>query len=531
MSLENSVFISKSGMVSFSMRRRRIVLVCLLLGVVTLALYWPVRHYDFVQYDDDDYVFDNPAVRMGLSWGGVVWSFISAHSANWHPLTWLSHMLDCQLFGLNAGSHHLTNALLHSVNAALLFLLLRSMTGAFWRSAFVTALFAWHPLRVESVAWISERKDVLSGFFFMLTLLAYVQYAKLQNRILAVADVNAPPSAPSRKSVSASFYYRLSLIFFLLGLLSKPMLVTVPFVLILIDFWPLNRLQPFARSASDERPLNFLTAREGRGLLMEKVPFFLLSIIFGLITIYAQKSGGSVVSVESEGVLPRIENALIAYPAYIQKLFWPHDLAFLYLRPATVSIASLILAVLILSGISFVAGANLRSRPYLAVGWLWFLGMLLPVSGLIQSGLQSIADRYTYLPSIGLFLMLTWGAAELTPVLFARRTAQCLTAAAATLVLLACMCLTRQQLAYWKNTETLMEHALQIDPNNYIAHSDLGLYLFKQGRIAEARVHHQRARELDPALKGNTGDSNTGADEQKTRPTPEKSPHGGPGVQ
>jgi tetratricopeptide (TPR) repeat protein len=201
------------------------------------------------------------------------------------------------------------------------------------------------------------------------------------------------------------------------------------------------------------------------------------------------------------------------------------------LRPETVSIASLIFAVLILSGISFAAGASLRRRPYLAVGWLWFLGMLLPVSGLIQSGLQSIADRYTYLPSIGLFLMLTWGAAELTPILFARRTAQFPTAAAATLVLLACMLLTRHQLAYWKNTETLMKHALQIDPNNYIAHSDLGLYLFKQGRIAEARVHHQRARELDPALRGNSGDSNAGTGEQKMRSTPENPSNGGHGVQ
>src|ERR1017187_3928593 len=314
MSLENSVFISKSGMVSFATRRRRTVLVCLLLGIVTLALYWPVRHYDFVQYDDDDYVFDNTTVRMGLSWWGFVWSFISAHAANWHPLTWLSHMLDCQLFGLNAGAHHLTNALLHSVNAVLLFLLLRSMTGAFWRSAFVAALFAWHPLRVESVAWVSERKDVLSGFFFMLTLWAYVQYAKLQTRFLAVADTNAPPQAPPRKTASASFFYRLSLIFFLLGLLSKPMLVTVPFVLILIDFWPLNRLQPSDRSASNEPPLNVWTFRAGRGLLMEKAPFFLLSIIFGLITIFAQKSGGSLIPVESEGVLQRIENALIAYP-------------------------------------------------------------------------------------------------------------------------------------------------------------------------------------------------------------------------
>lgn len=530
MSLETATFISKWSMIG-SPGRRRTALAGLFLGIVTVALYWPVRHYDFVQYDDGDYVFDNMAVSTGLSWWGFVWSFISAHAANWHPLTWLSHMLDCQLFGLNAGAHHSVNALLHSVNAVLLFLLLRSMTGAFWRSAFVAALFAWHPLRVESVAWVSERKDVLSGFFFMLTLWAYVHYAKLQTRFPAFADTHAQTQTPPGKTASASLFYRLSLIFFLLGLLSKPMLVTVPFVLILIDFWPLNRFQPVARSARSEPPLNILTSRKGHSLLMEKVPFLLLSIIFGLITFYAQKSGGSVVSVESEGVLPRIENALVAYPGYIHKLFWPRNLAFLYLRPETVSTASLIFAVLILSGVSLAAGANLRRRPYLAVGWLWFLGMLLPVSGLIQSGLQSIADRYTYLPSIGLFLMLTWAAAELTPVLFSRRATQVLTVAAATLVLLACMYLTRQQLAYWKNTETLMEHALQIDPNNYIAHSDLGLYLFKQGRIAEARVHHQRARELDPALRGNSGGSDAGTGEQKIRPTPENPPNGGHGVQ
>ena len=465
---------------------------CALLALGTLVLYWPVRGYDFVQYDDNEYVFDNPVVKSGLSWWGLVWSFVDAHVSNWHPLTWLSHMLDCQVFGLNAGGHHLVNVALHCANAVLLFLLLRSLTGAFWRSAFVAALFAWHPLHVESVAWISERKDVLSGLFFMLTMWAYVRYAK---------------SKIKNSKIRQRRWYGATLLFLALGLLSKPMLVTVPFVLLLLDFWPLNRFQPSVSSLS-------------RALLIEKVPFFCLSAVICLITIFAQKSGGAITS--AVGWPARIENVLVGYLAYLEKLFWPRDLSVLYLRPQTVPAAALMLAVLILSGISIAVLVNLRRRPYLAVGWLWFVGMLLPVSGLVPIGLQLIADRYTYLPSIGLFIMLTWGATDLGAMLFTQPARQFVGAFAAVAVVSACAVLSSQQLTFWQNTETLMGHALRLDPDNYVAHSDLGIYLLRQGQTNEARFHFERARELDPALNRKAGESGSnGSSRRDSRPAPE----------
>jgi len=506
---------------------RRTGLVCLLLALVTLALYWPARHYDFVQYDDNDYVFDNPTVRNGLSWWGLAWSLVAAHAANWHPLTWLSHMLDCQCFGLNAGPHHLVSVFLHCANAVLLFLVLRSMTclrhagpprsdaterehnwqrdsaaraasatqaGAFWRSAFVAAVFAWHPLRVESVAWISERKDVLSGFFFMLTLWAYARYvSSVECRVSSAID------APSPVTCHPSRFWRLALLFFALGLLCKPMLVTAPFVLLLLDFWPLNRFQ--AARVGVGRPSTAASLFGiPRNLLVEKLPFFFLSAAVSLIAFYAQKAGGAVNADPPAGIFSRIENALVGYVGYLDKLFWPRDLAVLYLRPPTVPAVPVIFAVLILAGISAVAGANLRRRPCLAVGWLWFLGMLLPVSGLIPVGLQSIADRYTYLPAIGLSLMVAWGVPEMAPALFTNQTWRLAAGVAAAFVLLACVVLTHRQLACWKDTETLMEHALEIDPNNYVAHSNLGVHFSRLGRTREAQFHYQRARELDPAL-------------------------------
>jgi protein O-mannosyl-transferase len=429
---------------------RRTWFVCLLLVVATFAIYWPVRHYGFVDYDDDDYVFNNPVVRAGLIWQNFVWALSDQHACNWHPLTWLSHMADCQLFGLDPGAMHFENVLFHCANSVLLLLLLNSATGAFWRSAFVAALFALHPLRVESVAWISERKDVLSGFFFMLTLWFYVLHAKKQ--------INGGSKFQTNN------FYKLSWLCFIFGLLSKAMLVTVPIVLLLLDFWPLRRFTIY--------DLRFTIRR----LIQEKTPFFLLSIIAGIIALFAQRTGGWVHS--DDGIFSRAANIVINHLGYIEKLLWPQNLSFLYLRSGNISTAEFFLASLVLSGVSILAAANLRRRPWLAVGWLWFLTMLLPVSGLFELGRLSIADRYTYLPAIGFYIMTVWGIMDLLVALISEKICRMLATAGAAAILLACGILTRQQLACWQNTQTLMEHALKIDPDNYVAQINLHIYFF-----------------------------------------------------
>ncbi len=408
-------------------------------------------------------------------------------------------MLDCQLFGLKAGAHHMVNVLFHCANAVLLLLLLNSLTGAFWRSAFVAALFAWHPLRVESVAWISERKDVLSGLFFMLTLWMYVLHAKKEMiPTAATGDATTRPecSPPSRRP----FFFKLSLFFFILGLLSKPMLVTVPLVLMLIDFWPLNRFSAFSRNPSG--------IKIAKSLFAEKLPFFLFSIVIGIIAFLAQRTGGATSSGPPLGLFSRTGDAIIGCLGYLEKILWPQNLACLYLRPNDINIDSLLFAVSVLVGVSFFVAVNFRRRPYLAMGWIWFLVMLLPVSGLIPFGLQSIADRYTYLPSIGFFMMCTWGTAELFDASFPTTARRVLLIAGAAAILSACAWLSRHQLACWNNTQTLMEHALEIDPDNYIAHGNLGIYFSRIGRNQDALLQYQLEREWDPSLAHPPGDSN-----------------------
>ena len=446
-----------------------------LLALVTLAAYWPARHYDFVDYDDDNYVFENANVRGGLSWEGLELAFVDTHTGNWHPLTWISHMLDCQLFGMNAGGHHLTSVCIHCANAALLLLLLDCMTGALWRSAFVAAIFALHPLRVESVAWIAERKDVLSGFFFLLTLWMYARYAK---------EKNSPPLVAANNR--SQRFYRLSLAFFALSLLSKPMVVTLPFVLLLLDFWPLQRIDIF-KSKTSEAPA---TGHQLPALLLEKWPFFLLSIICGFITLLTQ---WRTLPSQTLGIGSRLADMMTDDLGYLEKIFWPRHLTFLYLRPPTIPVPTLLLSGLVLAGISALVVACFRRRPYLAVGWLWFLGMLLPVSGVIPLARLSIADRYTYLPSIGLAIMVTWGIAEAAEKFLSPRLLPVLATAAATALLVLCVAMTRYQLAFWKNTGTLMKHALKIDPNNYVAQIDLRVYEFDQ--------EHPGVREKIPGSK------------------------------
>ena len=470
---------------------------CLVTVLVTLAIYWPARHYGFVDYDDNDYVFQNPTVSAGLRWYGLEWSFVDQHASNWHPLTWLSHMLDCQLFGVNPGPAHMVNVLIHCANTVLLLLLLNSLTGKFWRSVMVATLFAWHPLHVESVAWISERKDVLSGFFFMLTLWMYVLYARREAAPPPASSEN--PKTDNATATPRRIFYRLSLGFFILGLLSKPMLVTTPLILLLIDFWPMNRFAPCGQTVAGSKTTKII--------LTEKLPFYLASIVIGIITFLAQREGGATSSGAPLGVFTRVGGAVTGYLGYLEKLFWPNNLSCLYLRPAHINPHTLLIAILVLLGISLFSATQLR-RPYLIMGWLWFGGMLLPVSGLIQFGLQSIADRYTYLPSIGFFIMCVWGAADLAESLVPIRVRKLSLGAVAVALLSVCALRSAQQLACWRNTETLMDQALKIDPDNYIAHADLGIYLDRVGRTRDARQQHELVRQLDPGLARSANSTN-----------------------
>jgi len=419
----------------------------LLLVLATLAVYWPVHHHDFINYDDDDYVSANEVVKAGLTWSGFQWAFMGTHAVNWHPLTWLSHMLDCQLFGVNPGAHHLVSVLFHCANAVLLLWLLELMTGKFWRSAFVAGLFALHPLRVESVAWIAERKDVLCAFFFLLTLWMYVRHVRAQSQ----------PVKP-RPGIDL----RLALLFYALALLSKPMVVTLPVILLLIDFWPLNRINNLRAQAA--------------GLLLEKWPFFFLSVVFSGITLLAQHG---VLPAQPRSPLALLGDMMLKFLGYVEMILWPHNQSFLYLRPEHVSSLRLLLAVLVIVGLSAWALLCLRRRPWFAVGWFWFLVMLLPVTAVQLPGLF-IADRYTYLPGIGFSVAIVWAIAGWLEKLPAQKLVKLSASLFAAVLLLVCAGLTREQIGYWQDTRTLLEHALKIDPHNGVAQINLRVYLFDQ---------------------------------------------------
>lgn len=426
---------------------RRAIVACMFLVIITLAVYWPVHAFKFVAYDDNNYVYQNSTVLAGLTWNGVGWAFVDRQANNWHPLTWISHMLDAEIFGLHAGGPHMVNVAFHCANAVLLFLLLHTLMrlnpGAstpndfFWRNLFVAGLFALHPMRVESVAWISERKDVLSGFFGLLSLLCYAKYAT--------------GSAKPR----ASLPYRLALVFFVCSLLAKPTLVTLPLVMLLLDYWPLRRL----RIAN----------------VKEKWPFFLLSVIFCVVTLLAQQPG---LPGQHLGTGERIENIAVNYLGYIEKLLWPQDLSFLYMRPAVIPLGQFLVAMVVLLGISLAAWMSRKRCPAFLVGWLWFLIVLFPMCGIVALGWLSIADRYTYLSSIGFYLMLTWWLADLKP--FSSRAGKILLGSAGVIILAVCAVLSSRQLSYWQNSQTLFEHALKVDPNNSVAQQNLHIYLFEK---------------------------------------------------
>ena len=458
---------------------RRNLIVCLVLAAATLALFWQVRDHDFIDLDDDLYVSANGYVRGGLSRESLLWAFTTFAGANWHPLTWLSHMADGEMFGLNAGRHHLTSALIHTPNSLLLFLVLLRMTRALWRSALVAALFALHPLHLESVAWIAERKDVLSTCFWMLTLASYLAYVKR-------------PGYP---------LYLLTLVTFACGLMAKPMLVTLPCVLLLLDYWPLGRLELGQSSAAPTGYHQRQATGAGRrntaaALLVEKIPFFLLSAASSVITVLAQRRGGAIQSVELFSLPSRIANALVSYVRYIGKMIWPEHLAIYYPHPGdTLPLWQPAAAALVLATISVLALRAARRHPYLIVGWLWYLGTLVPVIGLVQIGGQAMADRYTYVPLVGLFLMIAWGGAELA----ARRSfLRKPLAVLAVLIVTALGLRSWWQLQFWRDSITLFEHTLQATSGNSLIHNNLGIALARQGRVEEAVAHYREALTIDP---------------------------------
>ena len=463
--------------------------VCVLLVLAVLLIYGQTFRHQFVNFDDDQYVYANPQVQQGLTWSGLAWAFQTTYASNWHPLTWLSLMLDLELFGPGPAGPHVINALLHAANAVLLFLLLRRLTGALWPSAFVAALFAFHPLHVESVAWVTERKDVLSGLFFLLTLLCYEKAVTSGGRRVTRND---EPNA-SRVTCHTSRYYWLAVLSFALGLMSKPMLVTLPFVLLLLDYWPLGRFTTYdtdpCRVLAIHRSLRF-TIRHSTA---EKIPFFVLSAASCVVTLLAQKAVVQPLAHISLGM--RLVNATVSYVRYLYKMFWPVNLAIPYPHhgywPLGVFAVS---ATLILAAVIVVIQFH-RKFPFLITGWFWYLGMLVPAIGLVQVGMQSTADRYTYLPLIGAFILLAWGAGEMfkrwrlpTPAIW------CF----AMLVLAACMLRTMDQLQYWKTSETLFRHAVTVTKGNSIAYYNLGEYYFNTGRLDEAIDSYRQAIRIRP---------------------------------
>jgi tetratricopeptide (TPR) repeat protein len=454
----------------------------MVLLLVTLAVYLPVRSNGFV-YDDYDYIVNNHMVQNGLTWAGIRWAFTTWHSGNWHPLTWISHMLDCQLFGLNAGPQHVVNVLFHSANTALLFMLLFRLTGYLWPSALVAALFAWHPLHVESVAWLAERKDVLSTFFGLLTLLFYAGYAQKRSRVKG-RESSATTVSLALDPRPSTLDYSLALLFFALGLMAKPMLVTLPFVILLLDLWPLQRF-----SVLDFRLPVF------RRLLLEKWPFFLLTTVSCGITFLAQRHGHAMVSFEQIPLNQRLGNASVAYGLYLLKMIWPANLAVLYPLPEEISGLALAASAAVLAGISVAVWLARKCSPGLLIGWLWFLGTLVPVIGLVQVGSQAMADRYTYFPLIGVFIAVVFGIRQLADHL---RIPKAISLILVVMVLGACVIITENQLTYWRNTKSLFVHALDTTRNNYIAHLWAGMAFQDEGDSSQALAEYRESARLDP---------------------------------
>ena len=472
---------------SSSKNRVFIAVAIFLLIAITSAVYGHVIHHQFINLDDPLYVTENSQIREGLSRQGIVWAFTSMHASNWHPLTWISHMLDVHFFGLYAGAHHLISVLFHIANSLLLFMLFLKMTNDFWPALFVAFVFALHPLHTESVAWVSEKKDVLSTFFWLLSMWSYISYAK----------------TPEWKK------YVLTLMLFALGLMSKPMVVTLPLILMLIDIWPLKRL---SLEAADLVPpvINVATSKSSSRikpskkkaesrlnirllLIGEKIPFLLLAFISGIITLYAQQK--TISGAASVSLVTRIENALVSYALYIVKTIIPLNLSVFYPWRETIPIWQGLSAVLVITGITVLVLYKRRQYPFLAVGWFWYIVTLVPVIGIIQVGSQAMADRYTYIPMIGLLILLGWGV----PVLFPKRKPYTASLKAAGIIAVAiCIPLTFSQVCLWESDVPLWEHAIHLNPDNDLAHNNLGTALEKSGQHDKAIAHYQEAIRIDP---------------------------------
>jgi Tfp pilus assembly protein PilF len=466
---------------------KSVLLICLFLVIAPLAVFWQLGSADFISYDDRDYVTENIHIRHGITPAAIEWAFRTDHAANWHPLTWMSHMLDVQAFGSNPHRHHMVNLLFHVANTLLLFLVLYRMTGALWKCAFVAAAFALHPLHVESVAWVSERKDVLSTFFWMLTTAAYVRYVELQ-RLRA---------------------YLIVLAFFALGLMAKPMLVTLPFTLLLLDYWPLQRIPfPWAGgkstigsrkklepAAEPPSPLPIQPVPRTSYLLVEKIPFFFLAAVSCVVTFIAQRNGGAIRSFESFPLGVRIANAVVSYAVYMEKTIWPGGLAVFYPHPGLRPLWQIFAAGLLLAIITCIALRKAAKIPFLAVGWLWFVGTLVPVIGIVQVGSQAWADRYTYVPLVGLFIMIAWGL----PVLLKgfRRAGEALFAMAVVALAAASVC-TWIQVGYWHDSLTLFNHAIQVTGRNAVAYYNRGMAYIKLADYRQAISDCNRAVEINP---------------------------------
>lgn len=472
----------------------------LLIALVTIAVFWQVQGHEFINLDDEQYITQNPHMRSGFTSASLAWAFTTTHASNWHPLTWLSHLLDVRLFGMDPSGHHLVSLLLHAASTILLFFVLNRMTQALWQSAAVAFLFALHPLHVESVAWAAERKDVLSTFFLMLTLWAYVRYAQRPR--------------PSAMIPVATF--------FSLGLLSKPMLVTLPFVLLLLDYWPLNRLAVPERKAvpvrspvvqsggkkkkrdktgtDEKKAVASVTAPPApstaiRALVTEKIPLFALAALSSVVTYLAQQKGGALSTLEQIPLVKRLANALVSYASYIAKTLFPQGLAVFYPYPSDIAWWKAAVSAALIAAVTFLAVRYRKRCPYLLVGWLWYLGTLVPAIGIVQVGTQAIADRYTYVPLIGLFIAAAWGTGDLAGRLPQGRR---ILAAATAATFAGLAVVTWNQVGCWRNSTTLFEHALRVTENNSVAHLNLGVALTRAGKSAEAAAHYREALRINP---------------------------------
>jgi len=438
------------------------------LCIITLAVFMPVSRCDFISFDDPQYITANPKVSGGLSVENSRWAFTTGHASNWHPITWLSHMVDCEIFGINPGGHHITNLLLHIINTLLLFALLKKVTGKVWQSGFVAALFALHPMHVESVAWISERKDVLSTMFWLLATAGYIRYARK----------------------SSALWYIVTMLLFALGLMAKPMLVTLPFVFLLLDYWPLERFR--TKNIHEES----VESKGLYGLIIEKVPFFILSAGSSVVTFMVQLSGGAVEKMDVTPLKFRFANSIVAYTKYIGKMFWPTDLAIFYPHPGkSLPLWQVGTSFLLLVTVSVLIIRYKDKYKYLPVGWLWYLGTLVPVIGMVQVGAQAMADRYSYVPFIGLFIIVSWLVPELLQKWKNRNILLGITSA---VILCVLSVLTYFQVGYWQNSRILFEHTLKVTENNHIALSHVAESLRKDGRLDEAIELNRKGLQIQP---------------------------------